>query len=74
MDPDRFLVDFYGTKMIIYFSGNHKIYAKQMKAFIKAETGKESLEKAYNGTDWGDCTEEVSNQLYLFNVSTLLRQ
>jgi len=45
-------------------SGNHKIYADQMKAFIKAETGKDTFEEAYgidsNGTavDWGDCTEE----------------
>ena len=44
--------------MTICFSGNHKIYAKQMKAFIKAEIGKESFEEG----DWGDCTEEVSNQ------------
>jgi len=35
-------------------SGNHKIYAKQMKAFIKAEIGKESFEEG----DWGDCTED----------------
>ena len=37
-----------------------------MKAFIKAETGKDTFEEAYgidsNGTavDWGDCTEEVN--------------
>ena len=42
-----------------------------MKAFIEAETGKDTFDQAYgtdkNGkkVDWGDCTEAVSRDYFL---------